>query len=195
MDNSERYERLIEYLPEVYARSPEMQGILKGEAPLLDQFEKALEDVFNQAFVETATWGLEKREKELNLPYDPNLSYEHRRQRILMKENSIKAATIKNLRDLANIFSEPKTVEVLTILNEYAFRTKYNLDHLINYKDMVIAIEEMKPAHMEHVVGLNVTDDLIIEDTVTYKMKTYHKVHEFKVGMTPIKHVEGGVLP
>lgn len=77
--------RLLDYLPWYYKNSYVANKILKIHERVLNTLTKNIEDTQAQAFVSTATWGLDWYEELLGLHKFSFLSDEQRRERILQK--------------------------------------------------------------------------------------------------------------
>lgn len=63
-----RAELMPGYVPEFIAQAPVYESIFEVQGPEFDQFRSNTDDVLDQFFIQTATWGLARWEKELGLP-------------------------------------------------------------------------------------------------------------------------------
>ncbi|MCM3789415.1 YmfQ family protein [Domibacillus indicus] len=194
MTLEERVEAVMQLVPSYYDTSQVYRDVLTA---ILSEHQRNAEralDLRAQLHVQTATWGLKYWEFNYNLSTIETDSYELRRARVMAKRAGLSTFTKPEALRLANMYSVPQTARFRSIPRTYRFMTMHNIDHLVSFDGMIEAFEEMKPAHMRHVVGLYTDEELIIEDTVSVNLNTYHTVNEFRVGMTPIKSQERMVL-
>lgn len=139
----------IKYLPSFYYRSEEVKNIQVSLQSEDLEIKQAIDDMLNQLFVDTATWGLDRWEEMLNLKVDKNESYENRRARIKTRIRGIgtfNKAMIKNLcksfvnGDVCIIENNSNSSFVIKFIDIKGIPG--NLEYL---KD---AVEEVKPAHL-----------------------------------------------
>ncbi|HLN62657.1 MAG TPA: putative phage tail protein [Symbiobacteriaceae bacterium] len=84
-DYAQKLEDLLSYAPAYYQESGLYRALMSAEADEIVRYREALEDIFRQFFVETATWGLGYWEAELGLVTNPSLSNQARRAAVLQK--------------------------------------------------------------------------------------------------------------
>lgn len=140
---------LMKYLPPYWHKIKEMiilQKVLGEEVGELNCYFK---DVFNQLFVDTATWGLSLWEKELGLSVKPNRTYEARREIIKSKMRGASTTTVEMIQNVARTFSGGE-VEVIEHNDRYTFEVKFTGTKGIpsNMNSFKEVIEEIKPAHL-----------------------------------------------
>ena len=151
----ERLEGTLETVPDYYHNSRVYLNILTAYLAEHQRNDDNRRDLLNQFFVQTATWGLDYWEYDYAIGLlAAGDTLEIRRARLLAKMAGLGTFTKAEALRLANVYSDPKTAEFFSIVNEGAFKTRHNIDDLIDYDSMVAAFEEMKPAHLEHIIGL-----------------------------------------
>jgi hypothetical protein len=150
----DRTEIMMQASPEYYSLSRVYRGIIGAYATDVTLRSDDQDDLINQLYVQTATWGLVYWEAEYNVTPDVGDDYETRRARVLAKMQGLGTFTKYEARMLANAYSRAKTAQYRNIPGEDAFTTIHEVDDLIDLAGLVSAFEEMKPAHMEHVIGL-----------------------------------------
>lgn len=140
---------LINLLPESYSKSPQVVEIQGGFDNSIQSFNAVKESLFNQLFVEDATWGLTEWEKALNIKTDITKSYEFRRERIKAKLRGAGTTTKSMIRQVATAYSNGE-VEVIENPGNYSFTVKFVGTKGIpaNMADLTLTIEEIKPAHL-----------------------------------------------
>lgn len=140
---------LMKYLPTYWYEIEQMKVLQEILGMNLAEVIAFKQDLFNQMFIETATWGLSRWEKILGLPTEIEKNYEFRRERIKSKIRGSGTTTKQMIVNLASAFSNGE-VEVIEHPGEYRFVVKFVGIKGIpaNMKDLTSAIEEVKPAHL-----------------------------------------------
>lgn len=137
-------QKLLEMLPEHFSRLKQMKAIAKAEGIQFDKLDDAIDDLLNQGFIATATWGLRHWEERYLLPVlEGSLSYEERRQRILAKKRSNKADLVDILRAI-----EP-TIELAWGGLVLPFTITFDGDYY-DFGDLIRTLEEEKPSHLSY---------------------------------------------
>jgi hypothetical protein len=95
---------LLREVPDWVGNAAGFQAVFGAIGDAIDNFRGNRQDVYEQLFITTATWALQFWENELALAFDPNLSTEQRRQRILGRFRSRQTPTPKAVRAMANSF-------------------------------------------------------------------------------------------
>ncbi|WP_053984989.1 YmfQ family protein [Niameybacter massiliensis] len=140
---------LMKYLPTYWYEIEQMKVLQEILGMNVAEVIAFKQDLFNQMFIETATWGLSRWEKILGLPTEIEKNYEFRRERIKSKIRGSGTTTKQMIVNLASAFSNGE-VEVIEYPNEYRFVVKFVGIKGVpaNMKDLTSAIEEVKPAHL-----------------------------------------------
>ncbi|PIC72540.1 putative phage tail protein [Sporosarcina sp. P17b] len=153
-----RLERMKSYLPEHFAKSPEIIAILEDGDRRFNEMDSAMDDVLNQFFVETATWGLDKWEEELEI-LPSGTEFEERRKRVFSKLISQTPTHYKAIENEINRFLSESTSVVRLIKGRYAMRISVPLAESIDhsYSDIKNKVEEIKPTHLRALYYFNET--------------------------------------
>ena len=107
-----------------------------------------LQDIFEQCFVETATWGLDYYERVLALTPDAGDDYDTRRRRILVKYQDSQTSTVAFLTALAKKYFDTGTsVNIEEQNSDYAFSIISSAVS-IDVDGLTDAIKTYKPAHL-----------------------------------------------
>lgn len=152
-------------MPPYYKTSKVIDNLNNANAIELDNFDKKLDSILNQFFVDTADFSLSRWEKELainNTYSDPAL----RRSKILSKLRGNGTITVNLIKNVAESF-ENGAVEIVENNPDYSFTVKFVGTRGIppNLGDLKNAIEEIKPAHLAA--------------TYTFTFNTYAYVGQF----------------
>ncbi len=131
-----------------------MTNVTDTQNEEIDKFVDRIESTLNQFFVDTADSTLERWERELGIPVSNNKPIDHRRGVIKGKLIGQGTFTKAKAEDLANSYSKNNIAEYINIPEEYAFKTRHDVDDLIDLAGLEKSFEESKPAHLEHIIGL-----------------------------------------
>lgn len=109
------------------------------------------EDILNQCFIDTATWGLVFWEKTFNITTDLNKSYEERREILKAKLRGQGTTTTVMIKNVAEAFSGGE-VNVIEHPESYSFTVQFIGIKGIpkNMQGFINMIEEIKPAHLAY---------------------------------------------
>lgn len=182
---------LVKYLPDVYLLEDSfMQNAVDLQESLeyeICDFKERLEDVRNQFFLETATWGLSIYEEIYNLEISPpGMDYEQRRQIIKAKKRGRGTTTKQMIKDTAEAFSGGE-VAIEEYSNEFRLVIKFvgTLGIPANMKAFTKMLDDILPCHLEFeykytyttcemLIRWNVKcEDLINQKITCSELKTY----------------------
>ena len=144
---------LIDKLPSFYHNSDFVKAYMSSQSVEHSFIKESIEDLVNNLYVNTATWGLDYFEEKLGLQTDKSKSYEERRERIKAKKIGSGTTTVKMIKDTALAF-ECGEVEVTEMYNDYMFKLKFTSEkgRPKNLEDFKNAIDEIKPAHLAYIL-------------------------------------------
>ncbi|ASA24309.1 YmfQ family protein [Paenibacillus donghaensis] len=142
---------LMRYLPDYYQGVREMEELQERIGLEIGRLLADGLDVLDQAFVETATWGLGRWESEVGLTQDTSKSYATRREMIKAKLRGAGTTTPEMIQRTASAFSGG-VVEVSEVPGEYRFQIRFvsTLGIPPNMAGLIQMIEEIKPAHLDY---------------------------------------------
>ncbi|NFO56407.1 DUF2313 domain-containing protein [Clostridium botulinum] len=142
---------LRKYTPSFIHEQPIMRTIYKSQGEELGGLNYYIQDLINQCFLDTATWGLEQWEKEFGIETNLNYSYEERREILKAKKRGQGTCTKTMLKNAAEAFSGGEC-NVIENTAPYTFTVQFvgikgiprNLQAFINM------LEDIKPAHLDY---------------------------------------------
>ena len=160
---------LKKLLPEfICIHEPENRIILDVESEEHKLSIATIEDLFDQLFVETATWGLTRWEKLLDLQPSPSDSYEQRRNRILLRLQKCRTSTVAAMEELASRYvSEETSVKIEEYARQYRFKLQLQDGYVKYWSDLRNALELYKPAHLAYWIEMwlrNEEDRVVLPD-------------------------------
>ncbi len=140
--------QLKDYVPSFLSSDKILSKVYEEQQKQVDSTNKDIQDLINQCFVETATWGLDTWEKELGIQSNYNESYSIRRSRILAKLRGQGTTTKEVIKQIAESYVEE--AQVTEHNPEYYFNLKL-LSHKgfpYGFESLYEAIGEVKPSHL-----------------------------------------------
>ena len=149
---------LMRYIPWYYKENDTMTELQNIVAQELGKFAYYMNDMLNQLFIDTATWGLSLYEKELSLQTNMALSYEERREIIKAKLRGRGTTTVKMIKDTAEAFSGGE-VDIIEHPQENKFIVKFIGVKGIprNMQAFIKMLETIKPAHLAYEIQYTFT--------------------------------------
>lgn len=154
----ENKKNLLEKLPSFYHYSNIVKAFIDANSNEADILDYYINDLNDNLYVKTATWGLDLFEEELGLITDKSVSYEDRRERIISKKRGNGTTTKNMIKNTAEAFSGGE-VEIIENFSDYSFIVKFIgikgiPRNLQLFKNM---LEEIKPAHLSYELAFTYT--------------------------------------
>ncbi|MBW6408474.1 YmfQ family protein [Clostridium weizhouense] len=142
---------LNKYVPSFISDIKEMQTIYSVQGTELGSLLYSINDLFNQIFIETATWGLTYWEEQYAIETNLNSSYEERREIIKAKKIGRGTTTKDMIKNVAEIFSGGE-VNITEDNKNYSFIVQFIgvkgiPKNMQAFKNM---LEDIKPAHLSY---------------------------------------------
>ncbi|MBZ9635576.1 YmfQ family protein [Clostridium sp. FP1] len=140
---------LIKYLPPYCRASKIMMNVQNANALEIGLLNYNVNDLLNQFFIDTATWGLNLWERDYRISTDLNKSYEERREILKAKKRGSGTATKKMIKNVAQAFSGGE-VYIIENSYDYSFIVQFIGIKGIpkNMNGLIDMIETIKPAHL-----------------------------------------------
>ena len=150
-DIESRAPDLMLILPWFYNGNITMKELQNTVSKELRKLYYHLEDLINQLFIDTATWGLSIYEKEMGMITNQSLSYEERRELIKAKLWGRGTTTKQMIKETAEAFSGGE-VDVIEYPEESKFIVKFIGVKGIprNMQGFIDMLETIKPAHLAY---------------------------------------------
>lgn len=162
----DRTQALLSYVPEYYRESKIYTSQSNAKGQEFNLLRQAIDDILDQMYVETATWGLRLWEKYCGIPTNSADSIEMRRSRIIAKLSRCSPLTPYEIKRLLSDYTNAQ-VDIKQYYSEYKFETIFKIKEQFGgkLKGIMDEIEEVKPAHLEYAITLDYLTDLIISNT------------------------------
>lgn len=170
--------KLMELLPQDYTRSPAMVELQEALEWTGTELEVDIDDLGNQMYLDTATWGLKEWEKMFGVRTDLTKSYEFRRAVVRAKMMGTGTTTVALIKSVSESFLGG---QVRVVEQNGIYKFLIIMETIIgippNVEDLKKAIEEIKPAHL--------TFEII------FKYNNHTDLHRYTHGqLRPYRHRE-----
>lgn len=183
----ERYRSL---LPPQWYENEVAEYHFEGTTAAIDAHEEKRLDIEQQFFPLTATWGLDIWDW-IYFGKKNSSTHGERRNKIQQKHWSYMGFTPRVLRAIGLSSSVSKQVQMIEDFNKKVIRYVYPIGDQFDTKNAVQSVEKIRPVHCNGVAFEPVSPEAIeLRDIMVIGIKEYHRVSEFRVGMTPIKRYE-----
>lgn len=141
---------LMSRLPSYYFNSSVAKDITNVLQNDLDLFNFAIESTLNQFYVNECDEYINRYEEEFDIKTDESKDLEFRRNVLISKIRGTGTTTKDMIKNVSDAFTNGD-VEVIEDNDNYRFIVKFTsiLGIPINLDDLINAIEEIKPAHLE----------------------------------------------
>ncbi|MGG0752811.1 putative phage tail protein [Brevibacillus laterosporus] len=160
-----------------------------GEAERAYQQTRKL-DLERQTMITTVTWGLPYWEYMFQVTPKQGDSYETRRARVMAKYRERLPFTPALASSITKLFiKEQAAYQVLIEENPDTgyFYISVPLWSIYDVASWVYDIHKRKRVPHVFMPQLAVSDGIVFSESITIKQRRYHRVHEFRAGMTPLK--------
>lgn len=185
----EKENEMLMHLPKFLADLREFNQIVRSEAPKFKQMELDINDLLDQSFVSTATWGLDIWERIAYISREPDSTIDQRRRKIINHLSSNQPATHRLLESLLNNFLADDSADIQFNKNiPYKLDIHFNMLDF-NWQRMLNEFQLAVPAHLDFTMFPTHETTLNIGHQSNIKFREYHRVKEMYVGMPLTKSV------
>lgn len=166
---------LARYLPQFLQEDEHFKATLAACSTEHERYRLLVDELSNQFYVQTATWGLGDWERILDLKPDAGDSYEQRRNRILLKLQGRQTSTVAFITDLIKRYCTDKSkVKVVEDNAHYAFHAEITDGTIAYANDLLEALNTYKPAHLGFDILMRYLFALSSEDRIRYGLADCH---------------------
>ncbi|MDQ7096945.1 DUF2313 domain-containing protein [Desulfosporosinus sp. PR] len=140
---------LKDYLPPAVAKTRIFSTLLTSEQLEINNLNSSIQDIVNQCFVNTATWGLDNWESLLGIITDHRKDVNYRRTVVNAKLRGSGTITVNLVQNVAGSFINGK-VAVIEHPSIYSFEVMFvgTVGIPPNLSDVQDVINQIKPAHL-----------------------------------------------
>lgn len=134
-------------LPRFYDQIKDFTELVKADANILADLQNSVDGALDQMFIETATWGLDRREKFFGITPDSSKPVDQRRSVLKSKVRGAGVTTVALLKDVAESWYNG-SIDVLENFESIQIKFNSNLGVPDNLEDVRKALREIVPAHL-----------------------------------------------
>lgn len=138
---------MMSFIPWYYLESVVMNELIDASGIEFDNVRDVIDDILNQFFVATATWGLDSWEKFLGIT-DTSKTIDARRQAIIQKINDSQTATLDFMTRLVNQYIDDASGIVVDHPETYSIEIDIPLIDKENLKKISQDVNTYIPAHI-----------------------------------------------
>lgn len=139
---------ILAYLPKFLQKSPLFKGTNDADNREHETIRLDLQDLLNQFFIKSATWGLERWEELCGITTDKTLSDSVRRSTIIDKLQNPGSVTEVFLTNLINGYIADQQGYIISYPREYRIEVLYHGGQITDYEKLRTAISRYIPAHI-----------------------------------------------
>lgn len=141
---------IFDYLPAFYRELRESHAILSAKQAELERLNSDIDDVLDQFFVDTATWGLDDWERVVGVVTDDRKPINERRAIIVAKLRGSGVSSVELIKNVAESWYGGET-DVREENAEYKVVVKFVSTNGVptNLGDVETALREIVPAHLD----------------------------------------------
>lgn len=138
---------ILRYLPDFLSKDPIFKKVSNAQSKEHERLRLLLQDLSDNLFIETATWGLKYWEEMLDIPSNKN-DYQTRRAVIYSRLNNNIIVNLKFFTDLVNLFVVDKLGKVIEQPKDYSIDILVPDNKVISFEEMNKVIRTFIPAHL-----------------------------------------------
>lgn len=139
---------ILAYLPKFLQKSPLFKGTNDADNREHETIRLDLQDLLNQFFIKSATWGLERWEDLVGIKTDTTKSLESRRDDVIAKLQNPESVTETFLTNLINRYIADKAGYIIRYSSEYRIEVLYHGGQVLDYEKLRQSINTYIPAHI-----------------------------------------------
>lgn len=151
---------ILRYLPDFIAKDAGFNAVGECLSAEHERQRLAVQDIFNQFFIQTATWGLTKWEELLEIYPKPAATYEERRRSIMLRLQAAQVSTKEFMERLVRRYTTDRQVMIQEHNNECYF--DIIMDGVILDKlGLLEALDIYSPAHLGYKFLFRIMDEFV----------------------------------
>lgn len=158
---------ILRHLPEFLRKDGQFKETNDADSDEHDKMRLALQDLLDQLFVESATWGLSRWEELLAIKNANEKSNEERRKEIIRRLQKPESVTVEFLERLINLYTKDGSGTVIQHPEDYSVDMRFNAVSREAFARIIHGMKTYLPAHL----GLKGKIDYIHNRTLFVGMK------------------------
>ena len=139
---------ILKYLPLFLSKDKQFKAANDADSKEHDTVRILLQDLLDQCYVNTATWGLDLWEDLVGLPTDTTKSYMTRRNNVLARLNNSYAVTLTFLTKLIDKCIINHSFEIKEVYDDYRIDIEVQDGKVLSWDDLLLDLRIWMPAHI-----------------------------------------------
>ncbi len=170
---SESAKRMLQSVTEgFYDNSYIGKWIFQVMGQEMDDAERRINELAEQVFPETVTWGIRYHEQKYNLPENATLSLEERRGVVLAKRKQFRAMNPALLENRLRDMTGSNAAEVIEYSGSYNFDIWIqDIEASVNYGQVLEYIRKVKPSHMAMLLIAEYSPQFVVDVTASSQVE------------------------
>ncbi|MGE7718054.1 putative phage tail protein [Priestia megaterium] len=162
-------DRILIHLPEYYGDIEDFEELAGTETIELTLMEGAVDQLFDDQFVETSgLQAIKRRELMLGIQADPTTeTLEFRRRRILNRYQTKPPFTIRYLQQQLDMLVGPGMTIVSVDYENRLLTVTANIDNASVFREVLHTIETIKPANMVYQQNTALEGGIVLEEHIS----------------------------
>lgn len=187
--------KVAEYAPHTYKGFQEYEEIVRVSDELLDDLEKAVDDLKDNQFIISANEeGVAQYESMLSIVANPSTeTLEFRRQRLINRLSTMPPFTIRFLRNkLSEILGEGKFNAYVDYAN-YIIYVESAVENQTWFNEIMITMTNIKPANMVFINKPLISTAIALSEDISYHTRSFnYALGYWTLGEKPFASYQSG---
>jgi len=189
-----RFDTMKSYTPSFVAKNGLLKKLLEAQASEVEKLSVDLQELLDQMYPQTATWGLSYWEEFCGMPIS-DADDEVRRAQIISKLSRFSPVSPKMIHSMAHNILK-LNVSVIESVAAYTFRINIESNNKnIDIISLAKAIEEIKPAHLDFDMCVENSTNININCNGINNIFNYVPCGTIRCGTHPLPATLGTTLP
>jgi len=151
----------------------------------MEDARRFFEELRQQIFPETATWGLVYHEQKYGISTNTNLDLATRRNEIIKARDSKLPLNPARLEEII-LQNYKRNVVITENVRDYFFMiTLASGNNEVNYENLAAYVDKMKPAHISYYISFEQVNNITILPSFAIRKLEYIRAGEGRAGMFP----------
>jgi hypothetical protein len=190
-------DRIMPYLPDYYREIKDFTDLAGTETIELDSLEAAVQRLFDDQFVMTASAdAVKRREQMLGIQADPATeSLDFRRKRLINRYSTKPPFTVRYLQQQLDSLVGPGLAIVSVDVQQFILYVTANIENANVFKEVQFTVETIKPANLIYQQNTALGDTVELEERVSMRTLTWEtRLGSWQLGAVPFASVGPEVI-
>ena len=178
----------MSYLPDYYRQIKDFTELAATESVELDDLETAIQRLFDDQFVMTASAeAVRRRERMLGIQADPQTeSLDFRRKRLINRYSTKPPFTLRYLQQqLDALVGSGMTIVSVDVQNFILYVTT-NIENANIFREVIHTIETIKPANLVYQQNTSLRADIGLQERISLQPITWnYRLGSWRLGAQP----------